>query len=64
MRRAPYFRALCERVGYRNPRLSPAIDPPTFLAVAVLLASFALLAGYLPARRASNIDPMVALRNN
>jgi len=40
------------------------IDPPTFAAVAVLLASIALLAGYLPARRASNIDPMVALRNN
>ena len=39
-------------------------DPVTFAAVVLMLALVALLAGYLPARRASHIDPMVALRNN
>ena len=38
-------------------------DPTTFVAMAILLGAVAVLAGYLPARRASRINPMVALRN-
>jgi putative ABC transport system permease protein len=39
-----------------------ATDLPTFMAVSVLLVSIAVLASFIPARRATKVDPMVALR--
>ncbi|WP_263357221.1 ABC transporter permease [Acidicapsa ligni] len=39
-------------------------DPITFVGMVVLLGSMALFAGYIPARRASRIEPMDALRLN
>jgi ABC-type antimicrobial peptide transport system permease subunit len=39
-------------------------DPATFMGMILLLGMVALFAGYIPARRASRVNPMKALRNN
>jgi predicted permease len=43
------------------PGISP-LDPITFIAVPIVLGAIALLAAWIPARRAGRVDPLVALR--
>jgi predicted permease len=58
----PCALAASRLVGHMLFNVSPN-DPVTLAAVALLLAVVACLAGYIPARRAMRVDPMVALRH-
>jgi ABC-type antimicrobial peptide transport system permease subunit len=39
-----------------------SIDPATYIGISIIFIALALLASYIPARRASSVDPVVALR--
>jgi ABC-type antimicrobial peptide transport system permease subunit len=41
---------------------TPPADPVTFVVIVAVLAITALVASYLPARRAARVEPVVALR--
>ena len=59
----PSALAASRLVGHMLFGISPH-DPTTLAVVACVLAAVAALAGYIPARRATHVDPMVALRSD
>ncbi|MFZ1392935.1 MAG: ABC transporter permease, partial [Dokdonella sp.] len=59
---APLAWLLAHALGSRLYHVG-AFDPPTLIAVVLLLAAIGVAACWRPARRAAKTDPIVALRN-
>jgi putative ABC transport system permease protein len=53
--------AIARLVGNFISGVSP-YDPPTYISVSAILSAVALLACYVPARRGTRVDPVIALR--
>ena len=64
----PVWRSACWRPGAQPPRPGSQLygvtgsDPATIAGACIVLASVAALAGYIPARRATRVNPVLALR--